>query len=275
MEKYVLKQNNDGSEITIRDLQLVLLDMMKDIDEICIKNNIPYLLSGGSALGAIRHEGFIPWDDDMDIAMNCEDYYRFVEALKTDLCKEKYLFQCFETHDKYNVLIPAMKIRKRGTYIKEVNTLLENRCKEEGRDSDGVFIDVFIYDSMSVNRWIDLPFRLLNVLLMPLIIVMDNVGVNPKFLKTMFVKNARNYGKLNTKSEYMAFDITWTFRTPFSPFIFRKDDIYPVKYVKFEDTKLPVANNHDAYLSAMFSKRYMEYPPVEKRFAKHTKDIEI
>ena len=275
MEKYVLKTRSDGSQITVRDLQLVLLEMMKDIDAICQKNQITYLLSAGSALGAIRHKGFIPWDDDMDIAMSVDDYDRFVEVLKKELPSDKYLFHCFQTNDKYNVLIPAMKIRKRNTYVKEVNTLLENRCKEEGKDSDGVFIDVFIYDSCSKNKVIDLPFRLFNILLMPIIVLVDNIGINPKFLKRCFVNNARLYGRLNEKSNYTGFDLTWTFRSPLRPYMFKKNDIYPVRYVEFEDTKLPVANNTHAYLCAIFNDSYMQFPDVKHRFAKHTVDIEI
>ena len=57
MEEYILKQNDDGTKITVRDVQTVLLEMLKDIDEICKKHNIPYFLNGGSALGAIRHKG--------------------------------------------------------------------------------------------------------------------------------------------------------------------------------------------------------------------------
>jgi len=275
MEKYILKTKPDGSEITVRDLQLVLLEMMKDIDTICQNNQISYLLSSGSALGAIRHKGFIPWDDDLDIAMSAEDFDRFVKVLKNELPNDKYLFHCYQNNDKYNVLIPAMKIRKRNTYIKEVNTLLENRCKEDGKDSDGVFIDVFIYDSCSKSKILDLPLRLLNLLLMPIIILIDNIGVNPKFLKNWFVSNARLYGRLNKKSEYMGFDLTWSFRSPFKPYVFRKDDIYPVKYVDFEDYRLPVPNNHHAYLCAVFGEDYMKFPDVGHRFAKHTVDIEL
>ena len=70
--KYVVKKNENGQDITVRMLQLNLLTMMKEIDRICKKNNIDYFLAGGSCLGAIRHAGFIPWDDDMDIAMSRE-----------------------------------------------------------------------------------------------------------------------------------------------------------------------------------------------------------
>ena len=139
------------------DVHKVLLQMLKDIDVICRKHKIPYWLNGGSALGAYRHKGFIPWNDDADIAMMYEDYLRFIKALQEDL-PDGYYFQCFETHKEYNVLIPAMKIRKKGTYLKEVNSLLANKCK----DGDGIFVDVFVYDHCTNNKFIDLPFRIFN-----------------------------------------------------------------------------------------------------------------
>ena len=128
-------------------------------------------------------------------------------------------------HYGYNVLIPAMKIRKKGTYLKEVNTLLANRCK----DGDGIFVDVFVYDYCTKNKLIDLPFRILNQLLMPFIVAFDNIGINPLFLKKWFVSNARLYGRINKGSKYIGFDLTWTFKSPFKPFIFEYDDIFPVR----------------------------------------------
>ena len=72
MEEYVLKTNPDGTKITVHDVHVVLLEMLKDIDALCRKHNIPYFLNGGTALGAVRHKGFIPWDDDADILIVSE-----------------------------------------------------------------------------------------------------------------------------------------------------------------------------------------------------------
>ena len=275
MEKYVIKTKKDGSEITVRDVQLVLLDMLKDIDAICRKHQITYWLNGGSALGAVRHQGFIPWDDDADIAMMQSDFKRFIEVLKVDLPKDKYIFQCYYTHDKYNVLIPGMKIRKRNTYIKEVNTLLRNRCDDEGKDSDGLFIDVFVYDYCSNNRFMDLPFRLVNTAMMPVLVAVDNLGFTAKGLKNVFMRNALLYGRLHKDSEYIGFDLTWTFKTPMKPFIFKKSDIFPVQYVPFEDTMLPIAHHPHEFLCTAIAPDYMTLPDPSKRFAKHTVDVEL
>lgn len=268
---YILKENKDGTKITVKDVQDVLLEMLKDIDIICKKNNIPYFLNGGSALGAYRHKGFIPWDDDADISMLKEDYDRFIKVLEKDLDKSKYTFHCYKKDNRYNPLIPAMKIRKLNTYIKEANFLLKNRITE----CDGLFIDVFVYDNVSKNKFIDLPFRLFNIILMPLIILFDNIHINPRILKKIFTYNAELYGKINKGSEYIGFDLCWTFKNPLKPFIFKKDDIYPVKYVEFEDTMLPVANNIENYLYTAIAPSYNSLPPLDKRAPKHIKEIEL
>jgi len=271
---YILKENEDGTKVTVHDVQMVLLEMMKDIDKLCRENHIPYFLSGGSALGAVRHDGFIPWDDDADFFMMKDDFLRFVEVMKK---QDKYVFQCWYTDKRYNVLIPAMKIRKKGTYLKEVNSLLSNRCTGyEG--CDGIFIDVFVWDYATTNKWIDLPFRLANYVLMVPEIIADNVfHINPVHIKSAIMKIADKYSRICEKqgSPYIGFDLTWVWRSPFKPFIFRNEDIFPPHYVKFEDTEFPIANHPHEYLCTAIAPSYMTPPPEEKRAAKHIVDIKL
>ena len=77
------KYNPDGS--AIRDAQLHMLNILKCVDGICRKHNIPYWLSSGTLLGAVRHQGFIPWDNDIDIEMPVEDYKRFLQTYSSNL----------------------------------------------------------------------------------------------------------------------------------------------------------------------------------------------
>lgn len=260
---------------TIREMQLSILEMMVDIDKLCRKHNIPYFLDGGSALGAKRHQGFIPWDDDFDIGMLRKDYDHFVKILDKELDTNKYLYQNLAKDKHYNVLIPAMKIRKRGTYIKETNTYLANRCLEGKEDSNGLFIDVFIYERMSKNKLIDLPFRLFNDFLALPLVLLDNLHLDFLPLKKLFVNNAKLYGKLNKNSPFIGYDLTWTFRSPFKPYCFRYDDIFPVADMLFEGHKFLVAKNIANFLDVAIGGKWWLYPPKNQQIPKHTKEVII
>ena len=77
----------EKTELSLKEKQMIILDIMKDIDKFCRANDIPYTLSSGTLLGAVRHGGFIPWDDDADIFMLREDFDRFVSIYRSDRYK--------------------------------------------------------------------------------------------------------------------------------------------------------------------------------------------
>ena len=128
----------------LRHLQMVVLSIAKDIDKLCRENGIHYYLGGGGAIGAVRHKGFIPWDDDLDFLMPYEDYERFKQVCKEILDKEKYEID----EDLSPWALPYLKIRLKGTYIEEKGKSIENgKCQ-------GIFLDVFrLEHSPESNLW--------------------------------------------------------------------------------------------------------------------------
>ena len=101
------KFNPDGSEM--RQSQLKMLDILNVVDEICRRNNIEYWIGSGTLIGAVRHGGFIPWDDDIDIEILYSDRKRFIEACLREL-PDKYKLQCNLTDNTYflNIFCFAM-----------------------------------------------------------------------------------------------------------------------------------------------------------------------
>ena len=117
-----------------RKLQLKILDIVKDIDKVCRENEIDYYIIYGSAIGAVRHKGFIPWDDDFDIGMTYDNYIKFLNICEQQLDKSKYYVQTPEKEENY--YLSFSKIRDITT------TLIE----EGNKDIDivrSVYVDVF------------------------------------------------------------------------------------------------------------------------------------
>lgn len=119
----------------LRKVQLVQLEMLYEIDRVCRENGISYFLHCGTFLGAVRHKGFIPWDDDLDVGMLREDYDRF-RAIAPEKLKADYCFQDWHTDPVY--ALPFGKLRKKNTYYLEAKSapLAEN----------GFYVDIFPID---------------------------------------------------------------------------------------------------------------------------------
>ena len=110
---------------------------------------------------------------------------------------------------------------------------------------------------------------------MIIINLFENLKINPIPLKSLYVGIAKFYGKINKKSKYIGYDLTWNFNSPFKSRIFKYDDVFPTKYAEFEHHMFSMPNNYDAFLRADIGEDYMILPPKNKRFAKHTLDINL
>ena len=104
--------NPEGS--TLRKMQLRILDILVEIDKVCRKHGIGYWIDFGTLLGAVRHGGFIPWDDDLDIAMTSEDFQKFLEIAPKELPPTLFL-QTKSTDPSYNM--PVNKVRDKESFF--------------------------------------------------------------------------------------------------------------------------------------------------------------
>lgn len=120
----------------LRWLQMVELEILNEFVCVCEKHGLRYYLVGGTLLGAVRHEGFIPWDDDVDVAMPREDYEHFAQIAREELAPQ-YFYQSPDTDPCY--FLTYAKIRKNGTEI------YEERFKN-AKFHKGIFIDIFPLD---------------------------------------------------------------------------------------------------------------------------------
>lgn len=131
-----------ADEKAIQKLRELEVKIALEIQRVCEKNGLRCFLVYGTLLGAVRHGGFIPWDDDMDMGMLRADYDKFAEVCKTDLGPE-YLWQSWDNDPSYP--FPAGKVRLKGTHTQEKFSI-------EGVE-DGIYVDVFPYDAVSDDAW--------------------------------------------------------------------------------------------------------------------------
>ncbi len=259
----------DNSE-KLRHLQLVILSIAKDIERVCNDNGITYFLFGGTALGAIRHNGFIPWDDDFDIAMDNENYNKFIKICREKLDPQKYYIQ----EGFIDWPMPFTKIVLRGTYFEEKEAYI-NKENEQG-----IFVDVFKFENAPTSKIKQLwQYICAKVLLCHLlfkrglrkttifkrILLYSSFPLYCPILFNFFKKQVDKYN--NIDSEYVC---TWCVRFPFKgcfhPKKFYKKD--NIEKLKFEDIYLPVSKSYDEILSSIYGD-YMTPPPPEKRMGLH------
>lgn len=128
----------------IRGVQDKILEVMKYIDKLCRENGIVYFIMGGTALGAVRHGGFIPWDDDLDIFMTPSEYKRFKAVYEKDN-SEKFILQEWRTTPEY---LEYAKVRMNGT------TFIESCYKDRKDMHHGIYVDIMILHKVPESRFI-------------------------------------------------------------------------------------------------------------------------
>jgi len=248
------------------------IEIIQQIDMICKKHDLRYFGIGGTTLGAVRHQGFIPWDDDIDIGMTRKDYEKFLEVAKEELPKE-YHIQHYLTEPKTPFYFT--KIRKNNTKFVEYYI----------KDHDihhGIFVDIFPFDNVPKNKTVcNIHFRICRILYQIYLAKNLKTTSSSRFEHKESIK-----GYLRKVIHYALFFIpkSWIYHTlnwavqlfngkeadEISHIVRRRlrvyfKDLYPITYLKFDTIEMPVPNNYDAYLKAQFGD-YSELPPEDKRY---------
>ena len=263
---------------TLKKLQLVETAMMKDFKQICDENNLDYFIYYGTLIGVVRHNGFIPWDDDIDICMSRKDYEKFAEIARTSKYNEKYELISAENSDDY--LMPEGHWQFRGTKFIDKPSLGYKHTEL------GIFLDLFILDNLADNPkqrkkqmkdcffWGKLmiiksipkpivPFsgilgKITSAVLFLMHYIMNFLHISPRYLYKKYTEASTRYN--GTKTEYVT-----NFRgIQIDEAKLTHNDIYPLKEMKFEDMTVNVPNNYEKLLTNLFGD-YMQLPPPEKR----------
>ena len=259
------------SDAELKELQKVLLEIYCDVAEVCRIYDLKIMLGGGTCLGAIRHKGFIPWDDDMDLNMPRKDYNKLLDVFDEELGNK---YELLNLYKKNSGRILHAKIMMKNTVYREANN-----------ESQGIFIDIFPIESLPDNSFLrsfylyviyyftiairfiihyqlspEMKLKYRNVFKYKMIgIITSFLSVyrwNHLYTTIISASNGRNFctipsGLKNVYGELQNSSI-----------------FFPLKKGTFEGIQVWLPNNPDAYLRALYG-NYMEFPPIEQRTPGH------
>lgn len=262
-------------EMTLKDIQNVSLDILKDIHEFCVENDIKYTLFSGTLIGAIRHHGFIPWDDDLDIAFTRPEYEKFVKSYHS---KRGYKLFARERQGKDVYIAYARVCEMEKTFVDDSHWPWTIEKK-------GIWIDVFPLDGADSNYEKAKRFSRKNQFLWRIGLWLRKTYIPAKYSKgikgkirwlfcKVFLRNCKNLWDRHIvfcktiPFEKASYYSHWAWagfgmREYYETSAFSGYHLCP-----FEDSKFYVMDGYDGALRAKYG-NYMELPPVEERTPRH------
>lgn len=294
--KEILIQNtkqDDVHEITddeLKRLQMCMLECYKEINAVCEKHDLEIFLQGGSLLGAVRHRGFIPWDDDMDFGMSRKDYNKFIQIFDEELSDRYIMSAPNSRHHAYNRFIQLFR---------KDTVLVDNYADENSRKPKCVYLDIFPIDFAPNNRFIRLIKGMYCNALMAVAGCVDMCSSKNTVIKKVMTRTGKGkiiywfrvcVGKLfsfrdsgywfnkvdNAVScrKITGYATSATGRKHYLGEVVPSEVFFPVKYAKFEDLKIRVPNKHEVYLRNLYGD-FMKIPPENKRERHFVKEINV
>lgn len=261
---------------TLKKLQKVQTEILKDFDSICRKYNLDYFMLGGSGIGAIRHHGFIPWDDDIDVAMPRNHYDIFISVLDKEM------------GNKYKILTPLVDKRYacNVTHMQKKGTKFVPELSKKLKCDLCIDIDIFPMDNIPDdeklrrkqlrNTWVlskllylrgsgtpNIPLngikkKFASIVCMIIHFFLVVFRVSPCWLYQKLQNEQKKYNAIPTK--YICpLEVTMAKTAYIS-----KEEMYPLIRVPFEDMEVLMPHAYDIYLTRLFGD-YMKIPPKDKR----------
>lgn len=264
----------------MKKLWALQIDLLGQVEQICKKHQLTYFAIGGTAIGAVRHKGFIPWDDDVDVALKRDDYNAFLKYAEHEL-EAPYFLQIPTTDPYYFRPFAALRNSNATCIAKGDNAL---KC------NNGAIIHIFPLDSYTPNKKLD---QFIKKERMKNIIAVNSYHYSGrsnhriartilKLLKPFVVGNTEKYfidhEKKCTEISNQYHD---QLGIQYAHYSSRIDNLMcsevayeSATYVPFEYSKIPIPVGYDEMLTRMFGD-YMQLPPESKRINKHTWEMNL
>ncbi len=245
--------NPEGSDL--RNMQLRMVEMLEYLDSVCLRHNIKYWMGAGTLLGAVRHQGFIPWDDDLDIEMTRADYKKLIRILRKEN-SGRFVLQTPRTD--WNYVFPLAKLRDTGSRITELRNSGKNyRYK-------GIYIDIFYLDRG--NTFLArLTVNLQKFIWVLSLVKNDPLGIIPAIrFAFRFVLHEIIFPFLRLCARLFGIrTLILPYGTGFTAFRDLKE-IFPLQRILFEGKYFNAPADTDAYLKRLYCD-YMKLPDRDKR----------
>ncbi len=257
--------------LTVKETQEKLFELLLFLDDVCRKNDIPYWLDGGSLLGAVRHKGFIPWDDDIDVNILQTDYSRFIEVMQREVKKTKsfFLYNSYRPYRYFTDYLANAAVVKQS-YLPIKIDIIRVKSIPDNEKSDQK-------DKAMVNLLKHFMGKKFDKKILPEdegISYYNNKKINRrKLFYNYFIDNYLDQLKPDegaVKYNYIYNDAMVNRTRSY----YSKDDIFPLGEIEFEGKMFPCPNNLNNYLTILYGENYLLPPDKSKQIPSSDKNIQ-